>query len=1206
MDAKMEMKRQYATRLSVEPLEDRHMLAITSAFAAGVLTVESNDAAIDVVTIDDVNANNIIDVNGVDVAGATFAATSSIIYENAAGSGSDTVTIDPGNNDLEFDTIAVTMHAGSGGDTFTAVSVGIASVMLVGGAGADSFTGGAGDDTFVDSPGNDTYDGGAGLDTLLIRGTIAADAVDVLQQTPSATNADAYTLSVVNGPLAAPPAATTESIISTNPAVAPQDIGNRPTIERILIETLSGDDIIRVAHAEEYQDNNPINGEQPQTIAYEVDAGPPNASDRLLVQDLGVGNTVIHRVGADQRSGSVTVGTLAPVTYSNTEFVDVVPLEPLTGATGDDMMGRLVVFKNDPFEANNTFQSATFLGSDLSINVDPTIDPGGLASPFPVPGDVDFYQFVAQETGTLDFQLYFEPIGTLPNGLPGLPGSGELNATFFDNDANPIAGIGGSGALPINDASGAKIGERITIPVVRNQTYFVRVQGDSNTAINVYNFTSIVVSAPVPELVDLQAASDSGRNNTDNITNNTAPTFNIILDDDRIDEFANRNLAPDTTNDGKFFTNAILVNGAVTTANNTTDFTDGALVGAGTVPAAGQFITFLSGGNAFQTRMITAFNAATGAITVAPGFTVAPAVTDTYVVTAAAPTGIADYGVQVFNNGSPIGFAFYTGAAHLWNFTATAGTLNEGDFNHISAAVWINDGATPPVIGRHALSPALQVTLDTTAPPVSFGEAGVMDDGLHADSDTGVLADVDTINDRITGDSTPTVYGYAEADSIVQLYLDMDANGVIDIGADILLGQTVAQPYDGNLAFTTGNYEITSTVDLNDPTLILPTLGRDGLRSLLVTAQDVAGNPLPMDDTLTASDQLDIFLDTQGPQVDGVFVTDDREYDLFDPKPSVNGFTPLVDSIDIDFIDQPVRGEAAAVVASNANELQLAVAPAIGDKLGEVALPGNGSLSVGASAIPRDGSVYYLAVDNNANTIQIYDPPSDGDGDAVLVSTKTPDVTISNVAWDPTRNVLWAAHGDSVYTIDPGDLTVTESLTASFQFTTSVGGLDLIDGLAYDPFDDTLWLSPDVSTSVFEFGLGGANPLGQLLNTVTPKNSLGESDGQVSGVFVGTNNTLYIGRDGAAEIRRIDKTTGDFISQFATTSGRVEDLVCDPVHYAPYEAILAKDAYNGLYEAFLVESGTCALPGFDPTPSDFLYPAVNEEIATIAGHYQLV
>jgi hypothetical protein len=130
-----------------------------------------------------------------------------------------------------------------------------------------------------------------------------------------------------------------------------------------------------------------------------------------------------------------------------------------------------------------------------------------------------------------------------------------------------------------------------------------------------------------------------------------------------------------------------------------------------------------------------------------------------------------------------------------------------------------------------------------------------------------------------------------------------------------------------------------------------------------------------------------------------------------------------------------------------------------------------------------------------------------------------------------------------------------------------------VDGIAYDANDDSIYYTPDVSCHVYHFASDGT-----FLNLVTPKNAVGASDCQVSGVTVGSANTLYIGRDGAAEIRRIDKTTGAFISTFATTSGRVEDLTCDPITYAPLEAVLSKDAFNVLYEAFEVEEGTCPGP----------------------------
>ena len=260
-------------------------------------------------------------------------------------------------------------------------------------------------------------------------------------------------------------------------------------------------------------------------------------------------------------------------------------------------------------------------------------------------------------------------------------------------------------------------------------------------------------------------------------------------------------------------------------------------------------------------------------------------------------------------------------------------------------------------------------------------------------------------------------------------------------------------------------------------------------------------------------------------------------------------------------------------------------AAAPGDLLATVNLP----MPVGTSVGGTFDGTNYISVMAGGNDLYIMSPPP-GDGWATLVATKpivdgaNNPVYISAVAWDPTREMVWGAYGNAVYLIDISGL----NAVATFQFNPEVGGISLIDGLAYDASDDTLYHSPDVDMNVYHFATDGT-----LLNTITPKNAAGQADGRVSGVVVGSGNTLYIGRDGAAEIRWIDKTTGNFISQFATTSGRVEDLTCDPVTYWPKEAVLSKDAYNGLYEAFEVEPGTCPLQIPFTVEKDFRHTNVN-------------
>jgi hypothetical protein len=79
------------------------------------------------------------------------------------------------------------------------------------------------------------------------------------------------------------------------------------------------------------------------------------------------------------------------------------------------------------------------------------------------------------------------------------------------------------------------------------------------------------------------------------------------------------------------------------------------------------------------------------------------------------------------------------------------------------------------------------------------------------------------------------------------------------------------------------------------------------VRRLFVTAEDVAGN-INNTPFVTEVNVIEIFLDTQGPQITDVTINADNDpYNLFDPKPSTDGPTPAVNSIWIDIQDLPDR-----------------------------------------------------------------------------------------------------------------------------------------------------------------------------------------------------------------------------------------------------------------------------------------------------------
>jgi hypothetical protein len=323
------------------------------------------------------------------------------------------------------------------------------------------------------------------------------------------------------------------------------------------------------------------------------------------------------------------------------------------------------------------------------------------------------------------------------------------------------------------------------------------------------------------------------------------------------------------------------------------------------------------------------------------------------------------YRVAVFDNGDsnpeipdqlpqvPVGYARMV-MPGIYAFDFDVDALNAPfvltDGSHfLSARVQMIDPATPQQTGWGPRSVSLEIVVDSAAPPVYFGDAAVGDDGLHPDSDSHVLGDVqpqndfddnqniDSRSDRVTNDTTPTFWGAAEASSTVRLYLDMNDDNVLELDQDLLLGLAVAIP-NGTNQFPFGQWTLTSNVDMNRNDVVAA-LGRyDGLRTIFATAEDVAGN---ITDPIDAA-RLNIFIDTQGPQITDVQIEGVPTYDLFDPKPSTSGFTPLVHALTISVRDLPNRSNVDSNFLYQALVENIAESPGnfalVGDHVGPIAI----------------------------------------------------------------------------------------------------------------------------------------------------------------------------------------------------------------------------------------------------------------------------
>jgi subtilisin-like proprotein convertase family protein/Ca2+-binding EF-hand superfamily protein len=348
---------------------------------------------------------------------------------------------------------------------------------IIGGHAGDTISGGNDADTIDGRDGDNTLIGGQGDDTFIVSGQHDhTDTVYGGDNVPNAPDTGSDTILVPAAPTsddfsvcvnhASHQASVKNGSVTTNYVMPNDDIDN------IQVSGGDGNDAL---HFSIWGGNLPDN----EVVIYVP--GP----------ELGTGAIyVVDSTGAQ---------TEPAVTFDGIEQVDF-----LGGAlTRADGSSRLVVFSDQSFElgANDTTNLATHLGAGGAVNLDPAIYPAQ---------DVDNFQFVAQSTGTLDFHALFQQNAALP-------GHGDLTMEVRDANGNVIA----TGAASSD-------GLRAIIPAVKDQVYFLRVQGATGPSINEYHLTVINTPAPVPTEVDLDQTDDSGASKLDQVTNRTTQLHYLV------------------------------------------------------------------------------------------------------------------------------------------------------------------------------------------------------------------------------------------------------------------------------------------------------------------------------------------------------------------------------------------------------------------------------------------------------------------------------------------------------------------------------------------------------------------------------------------------------------------------------------------------------------------------------------------------------
>ena len=203
--------------------------------------------------------------------------------------------------------------------------------------------------------------------------------------------------------------------------------------------------------------------------------------------DVLPGDYVLHEVQQQYWVATAGGGGI-PLTLAANDVVD------------DQLFGNFFDARQvpDQFEPNNTFETATLLGSLQAIALNNlTIHDEG---------NSDYFQFTPPQTGYSIINVFFEHA------------DGDIDIALYDADQNFI-----------DERISVTNNERLVIPTIGQAIYYLQVYGFAG-AINVYDLEIEHFAAPVPTQVLLDPADDSGLSSSDGVTNIEQPRFVVNVD----------------------------------------------------------------------------------------------------------------------------------------------------------------------------------------------------------------------------------------------------------------------------------------------------------------------------------------------------------------------------------------------------------------------------------------------------------------------------------------------------------------------------------------------------------------------------------------------------------------------------------------------------------------------------------------------------
>jgi hypothetical protein len=269
-------------------------------------------------------------------------------------------------------------------------------------------------------------------------------------------------------------------------------------------------------------------------------------------------------------------------------------------------------------------------------------------------------------------------------------------------------------------------------------------------------------------------------------------------------------------------------------------------------------------------------------------------------------------------------------------------------------------------------------------------------------------------------------------------------------------------------------------------------------------------------------------------------------------------------------------------------------------------LPANGCGANNGVGVAFDGMNILFTCTNEA-AIRRTDTSGANLGSVAIADGSGNPVSLDAISWDPNEGVLWGGNTDGGQcNIWSANLT-TGLATFRFSFAAPNCNAGFYDGIAVDRVTDTLYLSPDVHTEIFHKNKNGTVAANGTIDfeALTAGQcpwaaGFGFSGCLNSGLAIGLDGTLLAGTAQDGKIFSLDPDVPASLGQFASVTGRDEDLECGPLVNG-FETILSRDFETGRIDILEAPDGTCVITEIALDPPDAVNDFTTDQTHTVTS-----